>query len=58
VDRRGGARELDDAPHHDSVGTHLQTKRFRVWVAGPFPGDPAADGEFVMIVRGYGDRPG
>jgi hypothetical protein len=22
------------------------------------PGDPSADGEFIMIVRRYGDRPG
>ena len=44
--------------YHDSIGTYAETERFRVRVAGPLPGDPAADGEFVMIVRRYGDRPG
>jgi hypothetical protein len=44
--------------YHDSVGTPAETKRFRVRVSGPLPGDPSAVGEFVMAVRRYGDRPG
>jgi hypothetical protein len=44
--------------YHDAVGTHEETKRFRVRVSGPLPGDPSAQGEFVMIVRRYGGRSG
>ena len=39
-------------------GTPLETKRFRVRVTGPLPGRPHETGEFAMIVRRYGDRPG
>ena len=42
--------------YHDAVVTHEETKRFRVRVSGLLPGDPSADGEFVMIVRRYGGR--
>jgi len=44
--------------YHEAVGTHAETRRFRVLVSGPLPGDPDADGEVVMIVRRYGDRQG
>jgi hypothetical protein len=44
--------------YHDSVGTPAETRRFRVRVSGPLPGEPSVDGEFVMIVRRYGDRSG
>lgn len=44
--------------YHNSVGTSAETKRFRVRVSGPLPGNPSTDGEFVLIVRRYGDRPG
>ena len=45
--------------YHNSVGTHAETKRFRVRVRGPLPGGASADGEFVMVARRcYGDRPG
>jgi hypothetical protein len=43
--------------YHDSIGTHAETKRFRLRVSGPLPGNPSDVGEFVMIVRRYGDRP-
>jgi hypothetical protein len=43
--------------YHDAVGTHAETRRFSVRVAGPLPGDPSAEGEFVMVVRRHGDRP-
>lgn len=44
--------------YYDVVGTSEETKRFRVRVHGPLPGNPSADGEFVMIIQRYGDRPG
>jgi hypothetical protein len=44
--------------YHDAVGTPALTKRFRVRVTGPLPGRPSRDGEFTMIIRRYGDRPG
>ena len=44
--------------YHDAVGTPAETKRFRVRVSGPLPGRPSEEGEFVMTVRRYGDRPG
>jgi hypothetical protein len=44
--------------YHDAVGTPAETKRFRVRVRGPLPGNPSQDGEFVMAVRRYGDRAG
>jgi hypothetical protein len=44
--------------YHDDVGTPMETKRFRVRVTGPLPGRPADAGEFGMIIRRYGDRPG
>jgi hypothetical protein len=39
-------------------GTPGETRRFRVRVKGPLPSQPSRDGEFVMVVRRYGDRPG
>jgi hypothetical protein len=46
-------------PHYYSaVGTSAETKRFRVRVSGPLPGNPVLTGEFVMLVKRYGDRPG
>jgi hypothetical protein len=39
-------------------GTPGETRRFRVRVSGPLPSKPSEDGEFVMVVRRYGDRPG
>ena len=44
--------------YHDAVGTPAETKRFQVRVSGPLPGRPSQTGEFVMMVRRYGDRPG
>jgi hypothetical protein len=44
--------------YHDAIGTPAETKRFRVRVSGPLPGQPSADGEFVLVVRRYGDRAG
>jgi hypothetical protein len=52
---------LDDwtTPRYSEVaGTPLESKRFRVRVHGPLPGLPSKEGEFVMIVRRYGDRDG
>jgi hypothetical protein len=40
------------------AGTPLESKRFRVRVRGPLPGMSSKEGEFVMIVRRYGDRDG
>lgn len=34
--------------YHNTVGTPVETKRFKVSVSGPLPGDPSAAGEFVM----------
>ena len=44
--------------YHAVVGTPAETKRFRVRVRGPLPGNPSSSGEFVMAVRRYGDHPG
>jgi|SRR5215468_9433183 len=44
--------------YYDAVGTMAETRRFRVRVSGPLPGNPSEEGEFVMTVRRYGDRPG
>jgi hypothetical protein len=44
--------------YHATVGTPGETRRFLVRVSGPLPGDPSAAGEFVMMIRRYGDRPG
>ena len=33
-------------------------QRFRAHVSGFLPGSPSEEGEFVMSVRRYGDRPG
>ena len=44
--------------YHDAVGTPAETRRFRVRVSGPLPGTPSEEGEFLMTVRRYGDRPG
>ena len=44
--------------YHDAAGTPAETRRFRVRVSGPLPGTPSEEGEFVMTVRRYGDRPG
>lgn len=44
--------------YDEEVGTPMEVKRFRVRVTGPMPGRPANVGEFGMIVRRYGDRPG
>lgn len=43
---------------YEDRGTPLETRRFRVRVTGPLPGRPSEAGEFEMIVRRYGDRPG
>jgi hypothetical protein len=40
------------------IGMPAETERFRVRVSGPLPAEPSADGEFVMIVRRYGDKSG
>jgi hypothetical protein len=40
------------------LGTPGETRRFRVCVRGPLPGRPDEVGEFVMVVRRFGDRPG
>ena len=39
-------------------GTPGETRRFRLRVRGPLPSRPSEAGEFVMVVRRYGDRPG
>jgi hypothetical protein len=44
--------------YYETVGTPAETRRFRVRVSGPLPGSPSEEGEFVMTVRRYGDRPG
>jgi hypothetical protein len=44
--------------YHDHAGPPVETRRFRVRVTGPLPGRPAETGEFGMLVRRYGDRPG
>lgn len=47
------------APRYSEVaGSPLETKRFLVRVRGPLPGKPSEDGEFLMILRRYGDRDG
>jgi hypothetical protein len=40
------------------LGTSGETRRFRVRVSGPLPGRPSETGEFEMVVRRVGDRPG
>jgi hypothetical protein len=53
-------RVLEDwttPPYYDAVGTPAETRRFRVCVSGPLPGSPSEEGEFIMTVRRYGDRP-
>lgn len=40
------------------LGTPGDTRRFRVLVSGPLPGKPSQSGEFVMLVKRFGDRPG
>jgi hypothetical protein len=40
------------------LGTSGDTRRFRVLVSGPLPDRPTETGEFVMVVRRAGDRPG
>lgn len=46
-------------PRYSEVaGSPLETKRFVVRVRGPLPGRPSEDGEFLMIIRRYGDRDG
>jgi hypothetical protein len=52
-------RVLEDwtTPTYYAVaGTPGETRRFTCRVRGPLPGNPSADGEFMMIVRRYGDR--
>jgi len=44
--------------YYDAVGTSAETRRFRVRVSGPLPGSPSEQGEFIMMVRRYGDRAG
>jgi hypothetical protein len=44
--------------YHDHAGTLPKTRRFQARVTGLLPGRPAEDGEFGMLVRRYGDRPG
>jgi hypothetical protein len=44
--------------YRDAVGAPEVTKRFRVRASGPMPGEPSADGEFIMVVRRYGNRSG
>jgi len=54
-------RVLEDCTtprYYEAVGTPAETRRFRVRVSGPLPGHPSEEGEFVMTVRRYGDRPG
>jgi hypothetical protein len=45
-----------DFEHDD--GTAMELKWYRVRVTGPLPGRPSVAGEFGLIVRRYGDRPG
>jgi hypothetical protein len=40
------------------LGTPGDTRRFRVLVSGPLPARPSETGEFEMVVRMTGDRPG
>jgi len=47
-----------DPRYSEVAGTPLESKRLRVRVRGPLPGMSSEEGEFVMIVRRYGDRDG
>ena len=38
-------------------GTAAESRRFRVRVRGPLPSRPSEAGEFIMVIRRYGDRP-
>ena len=40
------------------LGTPGELRRFRVVVSGPLPGRPEETGQFVMVLRQVGDRPG
>ena len=42
--------------YHAVAGTSGETKRFTVQVRGPMPGNPSAEGEFMMTIRRYGNR--
>jgi hypothetical protein len=44
--------------YYEVNGTPGETRRFRVRVSGPLPGRPSEDGEFVLVIRRYGDRDG
>jgi hypothetical protein len=44
--------------YSDDAGTPMETRRYKARVTGPLPGRPAGPGEFTMIIRRYGDRPG
>ena len=58
MDRPGSTGGLDDPRYSEVAGTPLESKRFRVRVHGPLPGMSSKEGEFVMIVRRYGDQNG
>jgi hypothetical protein len=40
------------------LGTPGETRRFVVRVRGPLPGWPTKTGEFVLVIRKFGDKPG
>ena len=42
----------------EDLRSSMELKRYRVRVTGPLPGRPSVTGEFGLIVRRYGDRPG
>jgi hypothetical protein len=44
--------------YRDVAGTPEETRRFRCRVRGPLPGQPSEKGDFVLVVRRYGDRAG
>jgi hypothetical protein len=52
------AEDWTTPAYREDLGSPLELKRFRVRVTGPLPGRPSEAGEFGMIVRRYGDRPG
>ena len=40
------------------LGTAGELRRFRVLVSGPLPGRPEETGQFVLVLRQVGDKPG
>lgn len=45
-------------PRDQEAEGAAEITRYRCWVRGPLPGRPAQIGEFTMVVRMFGDKPG